>query len=413
MSATSGQTIYVTSRFGRNEKLMYALPLKCEPMFWDSARCRVKPTRYCPYRDEVNSALDELDKVFLSYSCDVVASGGEITKESLIELLDVHFGKVRENNGDFHAFFEDYIEACKTRMNHQRGGQLVTYKTRREYATTFEYIKQYESRKGICLGFEDINQDYLTEFVGFLQKLNKATNTIAHKVICVKAVMRAAVERGLTNNERWKYYRNSTEQTDSVALNEEELERIRRCDLHNHKSLERVRDLFLMCCWTGLRFSDISSLTKECIQGDMIVLRQRKTNNYVTIPIHPVFREVWERYGGIPASMSNQKFNLYIKDVCKAARLRERVLKSITKGGKKVTTSYEKWQLVTSHTGRRSFATNLYRSGFPSISIMRITGHKTETAFLKYIKVDMDEHARLLAEHWNKHEKEEGHDSKH
>ena len=85
-----------------------------------------------------------------------------------------------------------------------------------------------------------------------------------------------------------------------------------------------------------------------------------------------------------------------------AAYLREKVLKSITRGGKKITTAYEKWQLVSSHTGRRSFATNLYKSGFPSISIMNITGHKTEAAFLKYIKVTPEEHARLLAEHWKK-----------
>ena len=196
-------------------------------------------------------------------------------------------------------------------------------------------------------------------------------------------------------------------------MDEEELERIRRCDLHNHKSLERVRDLFLMCCWTGLRYSDISSLTSECVQGDMIVIRQRKTNNYVTIPMHPVFREVLDRYGGVPVTMSNQKFNVYLKDVCKAARIRKRVLKSITKGGRKNTKSYEKWELVSSHTGRRSFATNLYKSGFPSISIMQITGHKTEAAFLKYIKVSTQEHARLLAEHWNKHKEGSGDGGKH
>ena len=131
-------------------------------------------------------------------------------------------------------------------------------------------------------------------------------------------------------------------------------------------------------------------------------MQQRKTNNYVTIPLHPVFREIWERWGGIPPVISNQKFNNYVKLVCKAARIRERVLKSITKGGRKTTTAYEKWQLVSSHTGRRSFATNLYKSGFPSISIMKITGHKTEAAFLKYIKVSPDDHARMLARHWEK-----------
>ena len=402
MSAEGRQTIYVTARFGRNEKLMYALPLKCEPLYWDASRCRVKATMYCPYRDEVNTALDEIDGLFLKNSCDVASAGGEITKESLTSLLDVHFGRQKGRSVTFHAFFEDFIEACRTRMNRQRGGQTVTYNTRREYARTLIYIEQYEAEKGLRLDFKDIDQDFLASFVGFLQSLDKATNTIAHKVICVKAVMRAAVERGLTDNERWKYYRNSTEETESVALDEEELERIRRCDLHNHRTLERVRDLFLMECWTGLRFSDVIRLREEHIQGDLIVIEQQKTNSYVSIPVHPVFREIWRRYGGVPLKISNQKFNAYVKDVCRAARINASVLKSVTKGGRKVTTQYLKWQLVSSHTGRRSFATNLYKSGFPSISIMQITGHKTDKAFLKYIKVSRQEHARLLAEHWKR-----------
>lgn len=401
MSATSPQTIYATARFGRNEKLMYALPLKCEPFFWDTSRGRVKPSRYCAYRDEVNNALDELDKLFLSHSCDVVANGGILDKESLAGLLDEHFGKGDAVGNDFHSFFEEYIEECKTRMNRLRGGQVVTYKTRMEYVTTYSYIRKYESLTKKKLTFADIDQEFIAAFVAFLQTLNKATNTIAHKVICVKAVMRAAVERGKTANEKWKYYRNSTEQTDSVALSEDELKRIHDYDFSDKPRLERVRDLFLAGCWTGLRFSDVTRIRKENISDGFIDITQSKTYGRVVIPLHPVFREIWTKYGGeLPSNISNQKFNVYIKEVCREVGINERVLKSITRGGKLVTTSYEKWQLVTSHTARRSFATNLYRSGFPAISIMQITGHKTEAAFLKYIKVSRDEHAKLLAEHW-------------
>lgn len=403
MDAHKPQTICVTARFGRNEKLMYALPLKCEPTFWDAARGRVKSTMYCPYRDEVNEALDSLDKLFLKNTCDIVKDGGELSRDSLSHLLDVYFGKVKEKATTFHDFFEEYIEACKTRMNRQRGGQVVTYNTRREYARTLLYIEQYEELKGVHLEFDDIDQDFLASFVGFLQGLNKATNTIAHKVISIKAVMRAAVERGLTTNERWKFYRNATEQTDSIALNEDELKKIHDYDFSDSPRLERVRDLFLVGCWTGLRFSDVTRIRPENIQDGMIQIVQSKTNDFVSIPVHPVFEEIWEKYGGnLPTDISNQKFNDYIKEVCKEVGLNEGVLKSITRGGRRTTTRYEKWQMVSSHTARRSFATNLYKSGFPSISIMQITGHKTETAFLKYIKVSKQEHARLLAEHWRK-----------
>ena len=108
-----------------------------------------------------------------------------------------------------------------------------------------------------------------------------------------------------------------------------------------------------------------------------------------------------EKYNGtLPPVISNQKFNDYLKDVAKAAELNGREHKSITKGGIRRTVTHEKWELVTTHTGRRSFATNLYKAGFPSLSIMQVTGHKTEAAFLKYIKVTPREHAQKLKEFW-------------
>ena len=406
-SAEGLHTIYVTSRFGRNEKLMYALPLKCEPIFWDAARGRVKSSMYCVYRDEVNEALDSLDEKIRTQMTGIVREGGELSKDGLVRFLDIYLGKVKVRAATFHEFFEEFIEACRTRTNSKRGGQVVTYNTRREYTRTLIYIRQYEESKGVRLEFSDIDQDFLVSFVGFLQGLNKATNTIAHKVICIKAVMRAAMERGLTYNERWRFYRNATEQTESVALSEEELRRIHDHDFSGNGRLERVRDLFLVGCWTGLRFSDVTRIRREHIHDGFIDITQSKTYGQVVIPLHPVVTEMLEKYGwSLPTDISNQKFNDYIKEVCREVGLKEGFMKSITRGGRCVTTRYEKWQLVSSHTARRSFATNLYKSGFPSISIMQITGHKTETAFLKYIKVTKQEHARLLAEHWKRKEGE-------
>ena len=113
--------------------------------------------------------------------------------------------------------------------------------------------------------------------------------------------------------------------------------------------------------------------------------------------------KILEKYNGeLPVSISNQKFNQYIKEVCKHAGLNSMVSKSITKGGIPRSKNYKKWELVSSHTARRSFATNLYNSGFPTISIMAVTGHKTEKAFLLYIRVTPEEHAKKLREHWQK-----------
>lgn len=396
------QSIYVTARFGRNEKLMYALPLKCEARYWDSVRQRVKTTMYCSYADEVNNALDKLDALFRSFTCTVAANGGELSKDSVAEMLDVHFGK-RKGRDDFHAFFESYIDECDHRTSLVRSGQTLAYKTKREYARTYYYICGYEKTRRLHLGFDDITQGMIADWVGYMQGLNLSANTIAHKVMTLKATMRAAVERGVTANERWRFYRNSTENTEAVALNEDELKAVHDLDLSGSTRLDRVRDLFLAGCWTGLRFSDVTRIRQENISDGMITIRQLKTGNYVTIPIHPVFMEIWKKYDGrLPSSISNQKFNVYIKEVCKMAGITDTFVKSITRGGRMEVTRCQKWEAVSSHTARRSFATNLYKDGFPSISIMQITGHKTEAAFLKYIKATKHDHAVMLAEHWKR-----------
>jgi integrase len=123
----------------------------------------------------------------------------------------------------------------------------------------------------------------------------------------------------------------------------------------------------------------------------------------VIIPCNPVIFQIFEKYqhnsNMLPRTISNQKFNEYIKEVCKLAELNE-VGRLSSKPKNKL------WQLVSSHTARRSFATNFYLQGFPTIDLMRITGHKTERSFLKYIRVTKLDTAKRLSEHikqnWNK-----------
>lgn len=403
MESENEQTIYVSSRFGRNDKLMYATTLKVEPLFWDEKKQRVKNSKYCLNKDDINATLTNIESKINLFITDSASKGNPVTKDDLKNLLDVHFGKKIAAAHDFHSFFEEFIRLCDTRISPHRGGQTIDYKTKREYARTYYYIQEYEKKRKLRLDFRNINQSFFNDFVAFLQELELSTNTIWHKTVSLKAVMKAANEQELTDNTKYKLFKNVSEESQAIALSENELDLLAHFDFSHSFRLERTRDLFLIGCWTGLRFSDFTRIREENIKNGMLTIQQQKTNEFVTIPLHPVFLRIWEKYKGIlPSNISNQKFNDNLKDVCREAGLNEHVLKSITKGGKKQTTIYEKWQLVSSHTARRSFATNLYKSGFPSISIMQITGHKTESSFLKYIKVTREEHARMLMMHWQK-----------
>ncbi len=173
--------------------------------------------------------------------------------------------------------------------------------------------------------------------------------------------------------------------------------------MDDNRSWNNVRDLFLIGCYTGLRFSDFSKLVQKNIADGYITIQQTKTGENVIITVHNVVRQIIKKHNGIPPIVSNQKFNVYLKEICKTVpAFLEVVPKVITKAGKKVTLTLRKWEMISSHTARRSFATNEYLNGTPSITIMAVTGHKTEKAFLKYIKVTSKEHAEKMKFLWEK-----------
>ena len=228
-------------------------------------------------------------------------------------------------------------------------------------------------------------------------------NTVGKKIQTLKIFLNEATARGINTNLKYQSTRfiAVTEESDNIYLTVEEIEKIYSLDLSDKPKLEKVRDLFVIGCWTGLRYSDWNKVRPENIQEGFVSLKQQKTGQPVVIPLHPTVQAILDKYDGdLPRPITNQKFNEYLKLVAKLADFKEAITKQITRGGKTETIIRHKWEMVTTHTARRSFATNMYKMGVPSITIMAITGHRTETAFLKYIKVTPQEQAKLMREIW-------------
>lgn len=274
-----------------------------------------------------------------------------------------------------------------------------TYHAIRPYHSTLKDLREFRQE----LDWSKLDMNFYYEFVSYLTKKGYLKNTIGSRIKNLKVFCNASLEIGIHDNIAFKNFKKLTEESFNIYLNDDELTSIFNLDLSEIPHLDRVRDIFLIGCWTGCRFSDLNKVRRDNIDGNFIRLEQQKTKKRVVIPLHPVVKEIIEKYdGNLPEIISNQKFNDYIKDVCKKAEFSGKVSKSFTKGGKRTTEVNEKWEMVSSHTARRSFATNLYKSGFPAIGIMAITGHSTEKAFLKYIKVNEEEHAQMLMKHWDK-----------
>jgi integrase len=215
-----------------------------------------------------------------------------------------------------------------------------------------------------------------------------------------------AAEANIQTNPQYKSRKFSvtSEQTAAIYLNEAELKELEQIDLSADPRLERVRDLFLIGCYTGLRFGDWYKVTPAQIQGGNIVIAQAKTGATIAIPVHKTVEKILARYGGqLPRAITNQKANEYLKEVGKKMdSLKINTSKTITKGGAKITTITEKWEVLSTHTARRSFSSNEFLAGTPAITIMAITGHKTESSFLRYIKLTPTEHAKLMKLQWEK-----------
>jgi integrase len=403
--------VYVRLRAGRKVSLVCKADIFVKPENWSQetqhARQRADLHAFKTAKEQqtgrknFNDNIDGLRTAIESALQD--AHQEDLTFNWLKTVIDKHWHPEKYEVNLF-SFIQTFIDGAETRLN-TKTGRPVSYKMRREYQVTFDYLKELAAEENKVINFKDIDLDFYNRFTAFLQKKKKAVNTIGKKIQTLKIFLNAAKDEGINAFDTFKSrkFKAVSEEADTIALNEAELMQLYNADLSDKPGKERVRDLFLVGCWTGCRFSDISQITPENITGGFIRIKQYKTGTPVVIPLHPVVTAILNKYKGqLPKAISNQKFNVALKDVAKFAGIKEITHKAITKGGVNVSTAHPKHELVTTHTARRSFATNLYRSDFPTLSIMSITGHKTEKAFLQYIKVDKEEHAKKLQKHWKR-----------
>jgi site-specific recombinase XerD len=336
----------------------------------------------------------------------MVNEGAAITRESLKlryeQLLEPKIAKPTIEK----KWFKDYGLEC---INHSisgerlNNGQRIRANTIKSYKTTFLHLTNFEKHCKQRYDIQEIDRVFYTKFINYLNGIDLSVNSVGKQVKNIKVFVNYAFDRGAEVNRdvRSKFFKTISEDTDQIYLNAAELEKIRTVNLPIGGRLSHARDLFLIACNTGLRFGDLNIIKASNINSDnQLVLPTQKTGKKVIIPLNWVVLEILERNGNQPPkAMSNQKLNKYIKEVCQLAGINDILTTAKTKSGIKVEQTKEKWEFVTVHTARRSFATNLYLNNMDMYSIMMMTGHTSEKVFLKYIRVTELENARRVANH--------------
>ncbi len=387
--------IYLQFKYS-GQKLVYSFGQKINPPDWSKETKRVKSNRQTILdgRYAINELLDKLEKHCLKVYDEERVKGvppASVMKFRLDAFLRQQEGRKKEPV--IYQLIDGFISGEIKNKGKERSPNTI-----KNYATLKAHLHAFDIRTRYHLQFENINLDFFTRYINFLRDEKKLKpNSIARDIGALKTVMSEAVELGYTTNIQFRHKKFSIAagQTDAVHLTEKEIARLYRFDCQGNKRLEQVRDLFVYDCFTGVQpqASRRSSSSKEI--NKQLIINNIDGDPHISVPIagpgapvilpcHPFVTEILGKYGGSPSHLpkgpSNQKFNDYIKEVCRLAGLQE-------KGRLATSAGLELWACVSSRTARLSMAAHFYSSGHPVHELLRITGHSTEKAFLKYIHV--------------------------
>lgn len=288
----------------------------------------------------------------------------------------------------------------------ERRAQVLRPNTIKAYKTLHNRLQQYEAVIGYPLRYTDLTLNFWHEFTAYLLsipvkgKIGMEDNSIAKLLAHFKTFLKNAHETGLNPLQDFRKWRWARREVDVLALTRAELTALERVNLGmlpNAARLENARALFLISCYTGLRFSDVAALRPEHQRGEWLHLTIEKTATRLTVPLRgnravPLLADLW---AGKVRPLSNQKLNDYIKDVARLAKINVPTEHVEFRGSQRTATTYSKHELVTTHTGRRTFVTLSLEGGLSWETIMKATGHKDFKSFRRYIQVTPE---RLLAD---------------
>ncbi|ATP58403.1 hypothetical protein CPT03_19020 [Pedobacter ginsengisoli] len=386
-----------------NQRLVYSSGKRVLPKYWDVANQKARKMKDFPSAELLNSNLRLMTQA-IHAEIETYLRGSDQRypdPKQLKQLLDLRFDRtVKESKKTFFEFIDwfSYEYAPKKQIVTNNETSVTSVNTIKTYTTTLRLLKVFAKEIG-DFDFKDIDMNWYFRFTDWCNS-EKSYNpsTIGKHIKVIKCWLRKAEEEGLHDVTFYKHrdFRKPAYLSETVYLNREELKLLYELDLSKRVELDRIRDLFLVGAWTGLRFSDFNRLTEGHIQEGFIKIKTSKTSSLAVIPINKVVRCILSKYdNGLPCGYANQYMNRQIKVLCKMAKINSREEKVQFVNGRKEVSNVKKWQLISTHTARRSFATNLY-GVVPNNTIMAITTHKTEAAFLRYLRKSNQEHAEIL-----------------
>ncbi|WP_158712801.1 tyrosine-type recombinase/integrase [Parabacteroides pacaensis] len=371
--------------------------------------------------EQIKKYIRIIDDVLIEFDLKLITPTQQLFKKSVdakIQEINNKAGGITKQDNSASTLTQYIKKAVETADKTK-----ITYKS---YKTTLNQLEAFERENNLKIYFNDINLNFYNVFRNFLLEktyfVGKEERHYSKNYLgaifknIIKFMNDSAGEYHNNTAYKHKGFKKEKEEIETIYLTNEEIQKLYNLKIDEEKihqllpdraygykriieALQHTQLIFLVGCYTGLRISDYSRIEDFNINEDIIRVRTTKTNKIVYIPIHEKLRALFKKTNVLALTISGQKLNKNIKELGKLAGINEEIKISRTEGGQIVTRTYKKYELICTHTARRSFATNAYLAGIDLYAIKEMLGHSKIETTINYLKVSEEENAKRIAQH--------------
>lgn len=357
------------------------------PQDWSADQERPKNI-YLKKNKNINIVLDRIKVELAEYIRQRKTGNKKITKQGITKKLGeiITTKPIHKPENSFLSLMQSYIDSRE---------EIICHSTYKRYRVFFRLLQRFEGFVQKHLLINEINAEFVRDFFIFGKQENYCENTLYRTIHFVRTILNFAEKKGITTHVRELEVRREKQPSRIIILTESEITKIKQTEVP--EEYEAAKDWLLISCYTGQRISDFMVFNKsqlsEAGSRMYITFVQQKTHKEIMLPLHPVVLNILKKNDYcFPDPIDHNVYNRRIRKIAKLAGINEKINARKRTGHRSEDALVKKWEVISSHIGRRSFASNFYGK-IPTPLLMQATGHSTEKMFLNYI--NHNSHDRL------------------
>lgn len=380
------------------QRIEFTTGYRIDTAKWEADKQKVKngcTNKLKQSASEINTDLlrqyTEIQNVFKEYEVQDILPTVKQIKDAFNARMRKQSAEVQKVDTEdptisFWEAFGLFVKECRLQNNWAES-------TSKKFATVKNHLNEFNA----ALSFDTFTEEGMKDYVDFLRKKDMRNSSVSKQIAFLKWFLRWCTKKGYCHNTAYEDFNPKLKSAPKkvIFLTNDELNKLKTVEIpHNKQYLERVRDVFLFCCFSGLRYSDVYNLKRSDVKPDHIEITTVKTADSLIIELNNHSKAILEKYKDIHFEdhkalpvISNQKMNVYLKELGELAEINDPVRETFYKGSKRIDIVTPKYALLGTHAGRRTFICNALALGIPAQVVMKWTGHSDYKAMKPYIDI--------------------------